>query len=109
EVVLSAGGDFGENLFFGRASAQSAADAVEQFGTAHEELFAGGQLHRIAESGASAGNDADFVDRIGVLAVSGDKRMTDFVIGDAALLVFTQAPALAFGAGHDFFDGVFEV
>ena len=63
-------------------------------------------MHRVTKRGAPARNDADFVDRVGVLAVSRDERMADFVIGHTPFFLFAQAAALPLGPGNDLFDGV---
>ena len=69
----------------------------------------GGNCNRVTQGRAAARNDADLVDRIGVLAVGGDQGVADFVIGHTPLLFLGQTAALAFRTGHDFLDGVFQV
>jgi len=44
-----------------------------------------------------------------VLAIGAHQRVSDFVIGDALPLLFVESPALAFRAGDDFFDSLFNV
>jgi hypothetical protein len=68
-----------------------------------------GQLHRVAQGSAATRDDADFVNRVSAFAVSGDKRMADFVVGDTPFFFFAEATALPLGPGNDFFDGIFEI
>ena len=68
----------------------------------HEELVFGRQLHGVAERGASARNDADLVDRIGMLAVRSNQRVADFVIGDAALVLRSRRRLLRSGPATTF-------
>ena len=68
-----------------------------------------GNCKRIAQGGAAAGHDADLVHRVGMLAVGGDQGMAHFVIGHAAFALLVQAAALAFRAGHDLLDRLFQV
>src|SRR5690606_12130926 len=109
EVILGAGADFAEDNFLGSAATEQAANAREQFSARGEELLGVRQLHGVAQGGAAARDNADFVNRISAFALGSDERMADFVICDAALLLFAQAAALALGAGDDFLDGFLEV
>jgi len=66
-------------------------------------------LHRVTKGGATARDDADFVDGIRALAVGSHQSVAGFVVSDAALFFFAEAAALAFGSGNDLFDGIFEI
>ena len=55
EVVFVAGADFVEDDFLGGPPAQHAADADQQFGSGQQELFALGELQRVAQGGPAAG------------------------------------------------------
>ena len=67
KVVLRAGSDLAKDNLLSGASAQQSPDPVEQFAAGQEELVFGRQLHGVAQGGAAARDDADLVDRIGVL------------------------------------------
>ena len=98
-----------KNNFFRRASAEDAANFIHQLFLAEQKLIVGRQLHRVTERSPTARNDADFVHRIRVFAVSGDKRMADFMIGDTSFLLLVQSAALSFRAGDDFLDRLFQI
>ena len=87
----------------------SSPQAVDQFGLREQELLFGRQLHGVAQGRTAAGHDADLMQTVGVQAIVRNQGMSHFVIGDAAFLLLFQSPAVAFGAGHDLFDGVFQV
>src|SRR5262249_38205592 len=67
------------------------------------------ELHGVAKCGATARDDADLVDGVGILAVGGDEGVADFVIGDPTFFFFAEAATFALGTGKDLLDGFFEV
>ena len=103
QIVLCTGGYVVENHFFGRASAQRAADAIQQLGARHQELVFGRQLQGVSKRGSPPWDDADLMDRVRMFAVGGDQRVTDLMIRYAALQFFGQTPAFALRARHDLF------
>ncbi len=84
-------------------------DAAFQFALRHQVAIALGPLHRVAQRRQAAGNDRDFVHRIGVGQAVGHQGVAALVIGDAQLFVLVDDPLLLFQAGGDAFDAFVEL
>ncbi len=71
-------------------------------------LVAFGEIHGSAEH-LAAGDDGDFVERIGVIAVDADEGMAGFVARGHLFVFLGHGPPRAFFAEHDFVARFFEV
>ena len=90
DIVGGTGCDGVEDDFLCCAAAGQRCNLICHFFFGHQETFAFLDLHGITKRTAGTGNDRDLVYRCGVRLQSGDKGMTDFMIGNDLPLFFAQ-------------------
>src|ERR1044071_66399 len=109
KIIFSAGGYLMNGDFFRCPAAQHPANPVEELRAGHEELIVGGNLHGVAQRCAASRYHAYFVDRIGKLTVSSDKRVAYFMIRNTPALFFSQTAAFSLRPGDHLFHGIFQL
>ncbi len=108
QIVLGAGGNVVERHFFGDRAGQQHLDAAFQFALRHQVAIVFGALHGVAQRRQAAGDDRNFVNRIGIRQAVGDQSVAGFVIGDALFFVGVDHAFAFFQAGGDAFDALVE-
>ena len=108
DVVAGSGGNFVKDQLFGDPTPHHDAEHVLELVLGPEiPVFIGEQ--RGVSTHVAAGDDADFVDAVGVGKQPGDEGMTGFVVGGHFFFALTDDAALAFGAGDHALDGFLKV
>ena len=108
DVVACTGGHLLEEDLFGAASAHEGGHAGFEIVLGDGVLIFLGEVDGDAERHA-AGDDGDLVERVGVLAQSGDEGVTSLVVGGDALLFVGEEHGLALSTHHDLVLGDFKV
>ena len=100
--------NFVEYQFLGHATAQEDGQPVQQFRAGHQITVLGGLLLGIAQRRDPAGDNGDFMNRIGVLDRLGHDRVSGFMEGDNFLLLGIHHPVLLLQTRDHPVDGLVE-
>ncbi|CDN45514.1 hypothetical protein BN871_HV_00060 [Paenibacillus sp. P22] len=103
EVAVGTGSDFSDEQLLGYAAAQQAGDLVEHLLLGDEHAVFLGK-HDDITAGASARNDRDLVNHVGILQEVADNGVARLVVSDDALLAVADDAAFLLGAHDDAVD-----
>ncbi len=108
EIVRGARGDVVEDQVFGSAAAQQTRHVGLQLVAREQRAILFGESHGKAAHHAT-GDDADLLNGVGLRQDVQDDGMAGLMVGDDALLLVADDPALALRASDHAFDGLLEL